>query len=98
MFNFTFMPDVGMDYVSLDPYTLFECFLAWPSLHPFTFLDMFLLSCLQGRIQPICLNPATWTDGSAKVHDPVSFTAIRFELTTAYTVDSCKHALGCSAV
>ncbi len=42
--NFTFMPDVGMGYVSLDPYTLFECFLAWPSLHPFTFLEMFLLS------------------------------------------------------
>ncbi len=46
MFNFTFMPDVGMGYVSLDPYTLFECFLAWPSLHPFTFLEMFLLSCV----------------------------------------------------
>ncbi len=45
MFNFTFMPDVGMGYVSLDLYTLFECFLAWPSLHPFTFLEMFLLSC-----------------------------------------------------
>ncbi len=46
MFDFTFMPDVGMGYVhvSLDPYTLFECFLAWPSLHPFTFLEMFLLS------------------------------------------------------
>ncbi len=41
MFNFTFMPDVGMGYVSLDPYTLFECFLAWPSLHT---LEMFLLS------------------------------------------------------
>ncbi len=27
-FNFTFMLDVGMGYVSLDPYTLFECFLA----------------------------------------------------------------------
>ncbi len=33
MFNFTFMLDVGMGYVSLDPYTLFECFLALPSLH-----------------------------------------------------------------
>ncbi len=31
---FVFMPDVGMGYVSLDPYTLFACFLAWPSLHP----------------------------------------------------------------
>ncbi len=44
MFNFTFMPDVGMGYVSLDPYTLFECFLAWPFLHLFAFLEMFLLS------------------------------------------------------
>ncbi len=44
MFNFTFMPDVGMGYVFLYPYTLFECFLAWPSLHPFTLLEMFLLS------------------------------------------------------
>ncbi len=44
MFNFTlnFMLDVGMGYVSLDPHTLFECFLAWPSLHPFTFLEMSL--------------------------------------------------------
>ncbi len=42
MFNFTFMPDVGMGYISLDPYTLFECFSAWPSLHPFA--KMFLLS------------------------------------------------------
>ncbi len=42
MFNFTFLADVGMGYVSLDPYTLFECFLVWPSLHPFTFLEMFL--------------------------------------------------------
>ncbi len=32
---------LGMGYVSLDPYTLFECFLAWPSLHP---LEMFSLS------------------------------------------------------
>ncbi len=27
MFNFTFMPDVGMGYVSLDPYTLFGLML-----------------------------------------------------------------------
>ncbi len=26
MFNFAFMQDVGNGYVSLDPYTLFECF------------------------------------------------------------------------
>ncbi len=56
MFIVTFMPDVGMGYVSLDPYTLFECFLAWPSLHPFTFLEMFLLSymCdLAGMDRPV---------------------------------------------
>ncbi len=35
MFNFT---DVGDVFGS---YTLFECFLAWPSLHPFT--EMFLV-------------------------------------------------------
>ncbi len=35
--NCTFMLDVGMGYVSLDPYTLFECFLAWLSLHPVAF-------------------------------------------------------------
>ncbi len=40
MFNFTFVPDVGM---SLDPYTLFECFLVWPSLHPFTLFGYYLL-------------------------------------------------------
>ncbi len=31
-FNFTFMLDVGTGYISLDPYTLFECFLA---CHPY---------------------------------------------------------------
>ncbi len=32
---------IGMGYVTLDPYTLFECFLAWPSLHSFTFWKCF---------------------------------------------------------
>ncbi len=31
----------GLCIVSLGPYTLFECFLAWRSLHPFTFLEEF---------------------------------------------------------
>ncbi len=57
----TFMPDVGMGYVSLDLYTLFECFLAWPSLHvhPLTFLDylaflykhVFLCTCDKGFVK-----------------------------------------------
>ncbi len=54
MFNFAFMPDVGMGYVS-DPCTLFERFLAWPSLHPFTFLEMFLVSCLCVFFVQVCI-------------------------------------------
>ncbi len=42
-----------MGYVSLEPYTLFECFLAWPSLHPVAGTVLIIF---------IDIDLATWAD------------------------------------